>query len=91
MGWELTKVKVDETGGIASSFHFEIVFTGDRNQAECLLRGDGIVLGNGRVRFNRSNELATTFQDLGLKPEELIRQLERRVLAKVKRPFLPVA
>ena len=66
MGWELTDVNVEDTGGQANPFHFEITFTGSRDQAECLLRGDGILLGNGKIRFNRSAELVRTVT--GLRP-----------------------
>ena len=91
MGWELTEVNVDDSGGQASAFHFEVTFTGSHDQAECLLRGDGILLSNGRIRFNRSADLIRTVTDLGLSPDELIRKLEGRVRAIAPPRLTPIA
>ena len=57
MGWDISNLNISDGSGIARSFEFEVVFTGSANQAECLLRGDGILLSSGRVRFNREDEL----------------------------------
>lgn len=85
MGWELTLLSVDHTGGRARPFQFEIVFTGEQSQPASLLRGDGILLDGQRVRFNRQADMVQSFQGLGLGSEDLLNQLASKVVDRAER------
>lgn len=80
MGWELANFRLDTGGQTASSFHFEVVFTGSCNQAECLYRGDGMLIPGGRVRLNREQDLAAAVDGLGLDTEAFKRHLAEWIL-----------
>jgi hypothetical protein len=69
LGWDLSSLNISDGSGIARAFEFEVVFTGSANQADCLLRGDGILLSSGRVRFNREDELKSLVAGTGGNPE----------------------
>ncbi|GEM_PF-1455568 len=75
MGWQLTNFELDPSGRLASTFHFEIVFTGSRQQPECLVRGDGVLLRSGRVRFNREDDLRSAVEGVGVEPHGFISHL----------------
>lgn len=79
LGWDLTDFVVENSGGLASPFRFEIVFTGNESE-RVPLRGDGVVLRTGSVRFNRQEELAFAVNSLGLNAQNFFAYLADMVL-----------
>ena len=86
MGWELTNFKLASSGRQASAFHFEVVFKGSFEQAECLYRGDGILTQCGSVRVNREHDLADAVAGLGLDSQIFMQQLSDWVVKESQPP-----
>lgn len=84
MGWELTVLSLDNTGGRACPFQYEVVLSSGETQASRVLRGDGIVLDGGRVRFNRQADVVRSCEGLGIGSDDLLNQLAGAVADKVR-------
>ena len=69
MGWETTNFTVERYGELASVFNFEVTFTGESRNQERLLRGDGLILRDGTVRFNRPDEIKHAVATRGINPD----------------------
>lgn len=72
MGWELTDLQIDRGGQLATAFHFEVQFSSETTSSAGVLRGDGIVLRNGRVRLNREDAFRARVQALGHDPAVIL-------------------
>ena len=71
MGWDLTDITVEQNGGLASPFRFEILFSGQQKEP-IPLRGDGIVLRNGSVHFNHEDEIKRIVTKIGLNSQNFL-------------------
>lgn len=69
MGWETTNFTVERNGELARVFNFEITFTGEASHKERMLRGDGLILRDGTVRFNRPDTIKQAVEGSGINPE----------------------
>ena len=69
MGWETTNFTVERHGELARVFNFEITFSGAASHKQRLLRGDGLILRNGTVRFNRPEEIRQVVEGRGINPD----------------------
>lgn len=85
MSWELARLELVDHGGAARTFQFEVLLAGTKQQAQCLVRGDGFVLDNGRVRFNREEELRSLIYAAGSNPQHFLDYLGTRVIEEVPR------
>lgn len=85
LGWDIENLSFGDSGGVAQTFDFQVVFSNSTQQAECLLRGDGILLSSGRVRFNREDELKSFVAGTGSNPEYFLDYLAD-VVAREARP-----
>jgi hypothetical protein len=81
MGWELTDFRIEHYGEQARVFTFEVRIDGSEPHAPQLLSGDGVVLGNGKVRLNREEFLAAAATRKGLNAQALIDGLKELALA----------
>jgi hypothetical protein len=72
MGWDLKDIAIEQSGGLASPFRFEIVFSGQSEKEPIPLRGDGIVLRNGGVHFNNEDDLKRIVTKLGLNAQNFL-------------------
>ena len=82
MGWELRDFHLEQTGGLASPFQFEILVAATGKPSR-VLRGDGVVIRERTVRFNRQESLAQQVQALGLSPDSFMDGLQRMVAERV--------
>ncbi len=88
LGWDIENLSFGDGNGVARTFDFEVVFCSTSQQVECLLRGDGILLSSGRVRFNREDELKTVVAETGSNPDYFLDYLADIVVRKAH-PQLP--
>jgi len=84
MGWDLKDIAVEQSGGLASPFRFEILFSGQDDKESIPLRGDGIVLRNGSVHFNNEDDLKRIVSKLGLNAENFLDYLADMVVEKTQ-------
>jgi len=91
MGWELANLVIGHGGELAQPFEFEIVFMGSKQQAEFRLRGDGVVLRTGKVRFNRLEELKDLASGAGYHPQNFIDYLADMVTVTAARAEMRTA
>lgn len=84
LGWDVSSLNIGDGSGVARAFDFEVVFSGATNEAECLLRGDGVLLSSGRVRFNREDELKALVADTGGNPEYFLDYLSDWVVRQAQ-------
>ena len=78
MGWELRDFRLEQTGGLASPFQFEVLLNATGKPSQ-VVRGDGIVIREQTVRFNRPEVLARHAQAYGLSPDGFIASLKKLV------------
>ncbi len=90
MGWEIKDLELDVGGQLANAFNFELQVTTDAGVLAGALRGDGIVLRSGRVRFNREDELRRRMEAQGLDAAVVIAQVSDHA-ARQSRFSTPVA
>lgn len=83
MGWEITNFQLERTGELARVFNFEIMFTGLAGENERLVRGDGLVMKSGKIRFNRENQLMGVVAEAGINPDSFSDYFTRMVAAKL--------
>ncbi len=62
-------------------FNFEVSFTGEASRKERLLRGDGLILRDGTVRFNRPQEIRQAVETRGINPDFFLTSFADWVLA----------
>jgi len=84
MGWETTNFTVERHGELARVFNFEITFTGEASHKERLLRGDGLILRDGTVRFNRPQEIRRAVETRGINPDFFITSFADWVLTNTE-------
>jgi hypothetical protein len=82
MGWDLTNIDIEQSGGLASPFRFEILFSGVSEKEPIPLRGDGIVLRNGSVHFNNEDDLKRIVSRIGLNAQNFLDYLADVVVEK---------
>jgi hypothetical protein len=85
MGWDLIDFDIDQRGGLASPFNFEILFSGAAPQG-IPLRGGGVVLRTGSVRFEHEDELRRMVAQLGMNPDNFLEYLADVILARTYHP-----
>lgn len=90
MGWELCDFRLEQTGGLASPFQFEVLVA-DIGRPAQVLRGDGVVISDRKVRLNRKEQLARQAQALGLSPESFLASLQQAVSDQVLGAVQPAA
>lgn len=69
MGWEISELKLAANGRTASAFHFELAVNHVTMGAGKAISGDGVVFLDGRVWYNRENELKQVINSAGLDAE----------------------
>jgi hypothetical protein len=84
LGWDIENLSFGDGNGVVRTFDFEVVFSNTSQQAECLLRGDGILLSSGRVRFNREDELKSLVAETGSNPDYFLDYLADMVVREAR-------
>lgn len=79
-GWELMELKLAADGRTASAFQFEIAADGGDESGQRTISGDGVVFEDGRVRYNREQDLRLALSSAGLDPQGCLGQLSCRVV-----------
>jgi len=80
MGWEILELKLATNGRTVSAFQFEIAAEGAGEAGRRTISGDGVVFEDGRVRYNREQELRLAISGAGIDPQGCLGQLSRRVI-----------
>lgn len=91
LGWDIASLTITDGSGIARSFDFEVAFTGSAAGPESLLRGDGVLLSTGRVRFNREAELHSFVTRAGGNPQYFLDYLADVVARRARPPLARTA
>lgn len=55
--WDMIECRFEPAGATAQVFNFELAIYGTESIPGFVLRGDGLLFSDGRVRFNREDEL----------------------------------
>jgi hypothetical protein len=84
--WELIRLQMDYDGGLARTFEFEVAITTDAHGERKVMRGDGLLLADKRVRFNREDELIKTAAVAGADPENVLTSLAGHVVQQAFQP-----
>ncbi len=79
MRWELRDFQLDRTDGLASPFQFEVLLAATGKPTQ-VLRGDGVVIRDSKVRLNRPEQLARQAQSYGLSPDSFLTSLQKLVV-----------
>ena len=88
MGWRVTDFSLEACGGLARTFQFEVAIPVDAEQAERVLRGDGLLLHGERVRFNREAEMRRCVSQAGIDSDTFISGLQTYVLDAASQPHM---
>jgi hypothetical protein len=75
MRWTITEFDVDSNGGLARPFHFELIANTVVDSDKGILRGDGLLFSDGRVRFNREDSVRTFASGCGLDERRFLSEL----------------
>jgi hypothetical protein len=78
-GWDLTQIEVQGGNSAAQVFNFELSLYGSEAVPGCILRGDGLLFRDGRVRFNREAELRQVLALMSETPQEVLESLAAQV------------
>lgn len=78
-GWDITECHVERAGAAAQVFNFELALYGSEDQPGFVLRGDGLIFADGRVRFNRELELLQILAAAGESPERVLDSVASRL------------
>jgi hypothetical protein len=90
-GWDLTQIEVQDGSSAAQVFNFELSLYGSESVPGCILRGDGLLFKDGRVRFNREAELRQVIALMSEKPQDVLESLATQVRGQRGRAALPKA
>lgn len=75
LGWDVANLTITGGNSVVRTFDFEVAFSGDPSYPENRVRGDGIVLATGRVRFNHEDELKSLVAGAGANPQYFLEYL----------------
>jgi hypothetical protein len=75
MEFRITEFSVEDTGSAINPFAYELELNPTNEQSPEYIRGDGIIINNRQVRFNRRSQLNDTASKLGLSAAEFEEQL----------------
>jgi hypothetical protein len=78
-GWDITECHVERAGAAALIFNFELALYGTAEQPGFVLRGDGLLFADGRVRFNRELELLQVLAAAGENPQRVLDSVASRL------------
>lgn len=78
-GWDITECHVERAGAAAQVFNFELALYGTEEQPGFVLRGDGLIFADGRVRFNREMELLQVLSAAGENPQRVLDSVANRL------------
>ena len=73
--WDLANFRIAENSGTACSFGFELQVHDNQTGALRVLHGDGLLLTDGRVRFNREEQLSQVAGELELERHQFLDDL----------------
>ena len=80
MGWEINELKLAANGRMASAFQFELAIQNKDNSESRAVSGDGVVFQDGRVWYNREQELKTMISSTGLDADGCLSGLSCRII-----------
>ncbi|MCC7479426.1 hypothetical protein IT575_13360 [bacterium] len=81
-GWDITDCQFENAGTAAQIFNFELAIYGTEAQPGFVLRGDGLIFGDGRVRFNREVELMQILSTAGENPQKVLDGVAARLRSR---------
>lgn len=84
--WELIRFQMEHDGGLARTFEFEVAISADASGQKQVMRGDGLLLADKRVRFNREAELMSAAAVAGADPENVLTSLASHVVQLALQP-----
>jgi hypothetical protein len=86
LGWDVSNLTITGGNSVVRTFDFEVEFTGGLSLLEHKVRGDGIVLSTGRVRFNHEAELKNLVAEAGGNPQYFLDALADVVARQAWQP-----
>jgi hypothetical protein len=90
MGWELRDFHLEQTGGLACPFQFELLIATSGKPSQ-VVRGDGVMIRERTVRLNRVDQLMRQAQLMGLSPEGFLASLQQVVTEQARGTAEPAA
>lgn len=78
MEFRITEFSIDETESAIHPFAYELELSPTNEQDPEYIRGDGIIINNRQVRFNRRRQLNEAAGKLGLSSAEFEERLLKR-------------
>ncbi len=84
-GWDITECNVERASSAAQIFNFELALYGTAEQPGFVLRGDGLLFADGRVRFNRELELLQLLAAAGENPQRVLDSVAARLRSNALR------
>ena len=79
MRWTITEFELAHEGGLARPFQFEIIARTPVDSDRGILRGDGLLFSDGRVRFNRESNLKNFASGLGANDDDFLNALSEAI------------
>ena len=82
--WDVANFRISEHSGLAASFGFELQVHDSRTGAARVVHGDGLLLTDGRVWFNRVELLGQVAREQAIEPRQFLEALAQDVRARAR-------